>query len=351
MYRAQAATYAQLSGEAVTVSERRRGANNSVEWRVENESRGVETDYTFLAWDDIIRRSWIVNPATLLGRSARTYWNYVRLLDWPRVSRLPQGPLVTLFYPALSTVLIPLLLLALVWGTVSLWVPGGIAFLLGLAVALAAGFAILHRMKSFWLLRFFIFNDELTRGTEDPELMQRLGLFADRIAAELATDDHDEVLLITHSNGSILSVPLMAMLMDRFGPIFPERFTLLTLGQCIPLLAQRRDARPFHADLAKVATASFDWVDIGYMPDGAAFSKVDPFGPVHHGGNVRLEQLSPRFFAFWNKAAYNKRRKNKYELHFDYLRCGDRPSPIDHVSMTAGRRPLRDALDAFKAIG
>lgn len=349
MYQTEAATYARLADEVLQVSERGRAGPRIARWTIRNETSDVATEYDFLVWDDIIRRGWVNNPVTLLQRSARTYWNYFTRIDWARVARLPRGPLITLFYPPLSTLLIPLLLALLVYGLARIRL--GVPLSIGLAVVLSLGlgFWLLHRMKSFWLLRFFIFNDELTRSAADPEIATRLDAFAEIVDRGLDGDE-DEVLLVTHSNGSILSVPLMDRLLARRGGAMPDKFTLVTLGQCIPLLACRHDARQFNAELARVATGRFDWVDIGSAADGAAFCRVDPFAALPTRPKVRLRQFSSAFFRFWSPAAYRLRRRNKYEQHFDYLRCGERLSPIDHVSMTAGRRTIDEALTAFRAI-
>jgi hypothetical protein len=54
MYREQAATYTRLSGEHVEVSARRSGPASSAIWTVTNNSAGVETDYEFLRWEDLV---------------------------------------------------------------------------------------------------------------------------------------------------------------------------------------------------------------------------------------------------------------------------------------------------------
>jgi len=349
LYATEAATYARLAGETLHVSERGRGGPRIARWTIANETGGVATEYDFLVWDDIIRRAWVNNPVTLLLRSTRTYWNYFTRIDWARVARLPRGPLITLFYPPLSTLLIPLVLGVAGYALARVWLGTALSVAIALAVALGIGFWLLHRMKSFWLLRFFIFNDELTRSAADPEIDARLDSFAELIDRGLEGDE-DEVLLVTHSNGSILAVPLMDRLLARRGGAMPDKFTLVTLGQCIPLLGCRRDARTFHAELARVARGRFDWVDFGSAADGAAFCRVDPFAAIAEKPAVRLRQFSSAFFRFWSPAAYRQRRRNKYEQHFDYLRCGERLSPIDHVSMTAGRRTIDEAIAAFRAI-
>jgi hypothetical protein len=349
LYKAQAERYSARSGEAVAVSGRSRGPGPAVSWHVSNSTTGVETDYSCLEWDDIIRRGWISNPASLLARSAATYWNYTRKLDFGRLLRMPRGPLVTLFYPPLSTLLIPVAIFLVVLGLGSLVTRPAWAALAAAIVALGVGIWVLNRMKSFWLLRFFIFNNDLTYGREDPELDARLDAFA-QVIADSFDGDADEILLVTHSNGSILALPLMERLAAIVAGRFPDRFTLLTLGHCIPLLGCHVEAHRFHAQLKAVGTLDFDWVDIGFPPDGAAYTKVDPFCGVVPDSRPRVKHLSAQIFRFWPPAEYARRRKNKYELHFDYLRCGETLSPIDHVSMTAGRRTIDEAVAAFEAI-
>jgi hypothetical protein len=347
-YKEQAARYGALSGHAIAVSPRLRSDRPQVRWTVDNPAEGVHTDYAFLNWDDIIRRVWVTNPVSLFTRSARTYWNYARRLDWPRLWAMPHGPLITLFYPPLSTLLFPLLLWLLAFAIGAAFLPAGTAALAALLPALGLGGYLIHRIKSFWLLRFFIFNNDHTHGRSDPEIEIRLRAFA-ALVAESFEEDWDEILLVAHSNGSILSVPLMAEIARLAGPRMPGRFALVTLGHCLPLFGCHRDAHAFHAQLREVADLDFTWVDIGFPPDGACYSKVFPFAPHARRFRGRLTQLSPQFFRFWPPAQYAERVKNKYQLHFDYLRCGEALSPIDHLSMTAGARPLAGAVQAFQA--
>ena len=71
LYRDQAARYTALTGEAVAVSARRAGPANSAIWTVTNASAGVETDYEYLRWEDLIGKVWIRHPFTLAWRAAR----------------------------------------------------------------------------------------------------------------------------------------------------------------------------------------------------------------------------------------------------------------------------------------
>lgn len=64
----------------------------------------------------------------------------------------------------------------------------------------------------------------------------------------------------------------------------------------------------------------------------------------------RMELLSPRFHLFYNPDTYHKGYANKYEIHFDYLRMGDRVSPLDFPSLMAAARPIDASIAAFRQI-
>jgi hypothetical protein len=349
LYTEQAARYAALAGEDVHVSKRRKGDGPSVRWSVENETAATTTDYVFLGWDDLIRKDWITNPAKLLGAGLRTYRNYLRQIDWKTAFSMQRGPIVTLFYPLITLLAVPLLLALLVFGVGAVWLPWWGALGIAVVCGAAAAFAILNKFKSLWLLRFFIFNDALSEHGVPPALDARLDAFAALVAASFAGDD-DEILLVTHSNGSILAVPLMEKLLALTGGDIPAKFALVTLGHCIPLITLRADANRFRQSLIAANAGRYRWIDIGSPPDGAAYTQSDPFKLVGGVKTPQLQMISARIFKFHDPAAYEAKRKDKYEFHFEYLRCGDRLSPIDHPSMTAGPRSLGDAVAAFRRL-
>jgi hypothetical protein len=345
----QVASYALHSNEQVAVSTRRPQGSVATGWQVVNDTQGVVNDYVCLRWEDIVRRAWIARPLELLGRGIVAYAGYIAHADWGKVLALPRAPLIALFYPLAAMILLPLLFFVpLVW-LAGLLLPQWAALPLALAIAIGGAVPLLVKMKALWLIRLFVFNDDLARRRADPALSQRLDDFADLIVAGL-NGPHDEILLVTHSNGSILAIPLMERVLKRTGGVMPERFALVTLGHCIPLVACRRDALDYRAQLRTLAAHDFRWVDIGFPPDGACYALVNPLGLVSEVVRTRIDMMSPRFFRFYETAAYEVRRRNKYDLHFEYLRSSDRPSPIDHVSLTAGRRTLAEAVAAFRAI-
>lgn len=349
LHRDELAAHAARTGEAITVSGRKRGGDHAIDWTVENASAAVTTAYTFLRWDDLIGKVWVRGPLQLAWRGAAAYAGYALHHDWKAYWRLGKGPFVTTLYPGVLAVLLPLLIALPVALLLTLLLPGWAAALLGLVTGIAAARPLLDKIRAFWLMRLFIQNHAQARRGIDPELIARTHAFAAAVAAAL-DEDHDEVLLVAHSNGSILIVPLLLELLRLRGGALPDHFALVTLGHCLPLLGCRRDAVQFHAMQRELAQYRFRWIDIGSPPDGAAFSMVDPLAPVASAAKADLTLLNPRFYVFYNPETYHSGFANKYEIHFDYLRGGDRVSPIDYPSLTANPVRIADAVARFRAI-
>lgn len=346
----------QAPGEgALTLSPRQRDGEN-VAWTVATEAgseggQAVETSHVFLVWDDIVRANWARGPLAVFGGALTAYRGFCTRMSRRLLGQSPRGSRFTLYYPGATLFALPLLAVLLLWLALRLMLPGASAMLptlLALAGGGLAALLILQRIHSLWLLRFVMFNDRLARAAPDGELARRLDAFAARIGEALA-DEQDEVLFVTHSNGSILAVPIMARLLERHAGTLPDRFSLVTLGGCIPLLAVRKDAGWFHALLDRLGAGGFRWLDIGSLTDGAATPLVAPCLGRAIERPPGLVQLSPRWFRYADPATYKLRRSNKYETHFDYLRRLDRPSPLDYLAITCSDRRLAASIDAFVA--
>jgi len=344
----QVKRYAARNGEDVTVSTRSKGSLVRSDWVIRNETLDTTTDYSFLRWEDIVRMAWVKNPFSLAVRAFKAYRDNIRYLDFATGRRLGGGAMITLFYPAIFTILVPLLIALPIALIAGIWLPWVVALLIGLIAGVLLAKPLLIRVHAPWLLRFFVFNSELGGGEDDPALEKRLSVFADEILASFA-GDWDEILLLTHSNGSILAVPLMKRLLEGADGALPANFALVTMGHCIPLVAGRRDATRFKDQLRYLANHDFRWIDIGSPPDGAAYSGVNPMLLVTPDPRPRMELLSPRFHLFYDPETYHKGYANKYEVHFDYLRTGDRVSEIDFPSLMAKPRTIEQSIVEFRA--
>ena len=311
------------------------------------------TQFQFLAWDDIVRLHWPKGGLNLVGRMLAAYWRYLTQGRWRETGSVPRGSKIALIFPGmvLGRAALKIMALAcLILIPLFLWLhwPWPLALLPAAAIGIGVSLAQVERSNALWLLRFILFNDMLARERTEPVLAGRLDEFAARISACL-DEDWDEVLLVTHSNGSILAMPVMARLLALRGGNLPEHFSLVTLGGSIPLVGFRRDARAFHIDLDRVASAKFRWLDIGSLTDGASIPLVNPCLTRPVGPPPGLIQLSPRWHRYCDPATYAARRADKYLTHFDYLRRLDTPSPLDYIGLTCAPRPLTDAIAAFEA--
>lgn len=350
LYREQAARYAERAGDPVEVSARRAGPASCAIWTVSNLRAAVETDYEFFRWEDLIGKVWIRNPFKLAWRSVATYVGHARHMQFGRMKRLRRGPVLTILYPPFLAVMIPLLFALVPALLLSLVIPFWAGLLIGVAVSALLSGRWLNKLVVPWLLRFTYYHHTLAAGGPGRELDAKFDQYAQRIVDELK-GDWDEVLFITHSAGTILGMSVMRRVFERLGrDRLPDHFAMIGMGQVVPVVALRQDAAWYHADLRALADKQFRYVDISFPPDGAAYFNVNPFLLFSDTHAARVDMLSPRFHLFYEPENYHGGWSNKYEAHFDYLRVGDRLSPVDFISLTAGRRTLDEAIAAFRTI-
>lgn len=350
LYREQAERYARLSGEQVEVSARRSGPASSAVWTVSNLSAGVETDYEFLRWEDLVGKVWIRNPLLLAWRSIATYTAHARHMQFLRMRKLRPGPVITILYPPLLAILIPLLLALVPALLLALLIPFWSSALIGIGISIAFSGRLLNKLIVPWLLRFMYYNHTVAANGPGEEMDARLDQFAARIVEEM-DGPWDEIVFASHSNGTIYAMSVLRRIFELRGdkPL-PTNFIAATLGQVVPVVALRKDAHWYHADLKTLDDKHFRLVDFSAPPDGAAYYDVHPIRLVSDRCAADVQLLSPRFHLFYNPENYHSGWSNKYEAHFDYLRVGDRLSPVDYVSLTAGRRTIEESIAAFKAI-
>lgn len=349
LYREAAERWSERTGVPLVVSSRKAVSPIRTDWTIANAADGTETSYSFLRWEDLVRRAWIKSPIKLGLRAARTYGGLIGNFDVKMARSVPAGPIKTLFYPPVVSVLFPLLIGLIPFFVALIWLPWWAALAIGAVLGVAGATPLLKKLHTPWLLRFFTFNAETGGGATDPLMTARLDAFASEILSEL-DGDWDELLLVTHSNGSILAVPLMERILAAREGVMPAHFALVTFGQSIPLILCRGDAKGFKERLRVVGRGSFRWYDIGSPPDGAGFYGVNPMKLIGAETRPALVHLNPRFYKFYDPENYHSGFANKYDIHFDYLRVGDRVSPLDYPSLTATARPIAESVAAFEAL-
>ncbi|MGI9276586.1 MAG: hypothetical protein ACR2PT_17300 [Endozoicomonas sp.] len=352
LYKKESEKWSTLTGKTLEVSRRRNHGEFRCEWQVKNQDDGVDCDYSYLIWDDIIRRHWKKNPLGLIGSAVLTYLGLIRHINWSFARTLSSGPIKALLYPLFSF-LLTVLATVLVAGIASLILP---IFLSGVALDLvfygvllisvaALGYWLFIKVQSLWLLQLFIYHYQLFSG-KPGAIGQRLDVFADIIVDILQkeADEYDEILLVGHSHGTVMAPILASRVAERLGGYLPEKFRLLTLGNLMPFLTGLNKESTFRNDIVRLSRSSFTWLDVSSPADGVCFALTDPFFPLCEENQADLHLLSPRFHKFYQKERYARLKKDRLTLHFQYLCCGDKLSPVNYISMTAGNKSLRSIL-------
>ena len=350
LYLAEAGKQSQRTGQQISVAERRTGQNGNPCWDISatEDGEAVQTRYEFLRWDDIVRAHWPRHWPRLLADVVSTTWFYSRAGALRRMLELSWPPFVALFAPfALLIALLiglPLLALAVHAGTAGVvGVPAsGVLALIAVAGGLLLGLMLERRFSMLWLMRSYAFTARQAQGlvpAMEPMLKRHAATLVQRIAA--AQDD--EVVLVGHSSGVMVASAILAQalrqdpLLGQGGPVV----SLLTLGQCFPMLGCLPQAQGLRDDLQLLANAqAITWIDFSAPPDGCCFALVDPVAAcgvsVPGRGRDRPKLLSPKFADMFAPGVYATLRKDKFRVHFQYLMASERSVDYDYFAITAG---------------
>jgi hypothetical protein len=355
LYREQAELQGRVTGVQYQVGPRARLANGNSQWQVRSEAAGasVQTCFEYVQWDDIVRAHWPRTPWQVLVGSLR---GYAAALASPAALRKVYAgsprTLVALAYPAafwLLSLLLGVALAALAVHAAS----GPLAPLAGAVAMLAVGWGALRweqRLNTSWLLRIYQFAAAWRSG-RTPDVQQRVERAAGEVLRALREPEVDEVLLVGFSVGSLLAVSTAARVQQAAAGtgIALDRLSVLTLGQCIPLLGLMDGADAFRAELAALGRPPrVGWIDFSSPTDWGSFALVDPLaialgsaGPDRPFGP---RMASPRFHTMFPPDAYATLVRDKRRIHLQYLMAGQLPAVYDYFAITAGPGRLADRL-------
>jgi hypothetical protein len=345
IYRTEAAAQAAHSGYDIAVAKGASAAGWSVRAVIEDEA--VTAEVEVLVWSDLVQASMGHGILATYAQLLRTAWAYIGSGALFRLMRLRKGPVIAALYPIgmlLAQLAVAVLAARIVAAALALVLPPPWpwAGLLAIWPVLAA-----FRRADRWLYAHYLMHDYAhtaqARGAYPAELEARLAAFGDRIAAALATDA-DEVLVVGHSSGAHLAVSVLSDLI-RQGRV-PEggpTLSLLTLGQVVPMVSFLPRADRLRADLHYLAArAELAWVDVTAPGDGCAFALCDPVavtGVAPPGKRWPLV-ISAAFTRTLRPETWARLRWRFFRLHFQYLHAFDALSgdagEYDYFRITAG---------------
>lgn len=372
LYAEEARKQASLNGLSLQVGEAHRKGRFATVWTIDGldqDGASVATNYEVLRWDDIMRSRMSRRGPVFYWKTAQTYWLYLRTGTLWKILKASYPAFLAGLYPVaflISFLALATLAAAFVFGLL----PDSINFgrtqwPLPLPVKVAtAGFAFAgilwcagrleNKIPFFWPLHVYAFAADHMRGRV-PEMDERVELFAQEIADHVARSNEDEVLIASHSNGTVIAAMALAAAfridpdLARHGP----SLSFLTLGQSIPLCSFLPQAKSLRRDLSEIASDNgMAWVDLTAPRDAACFALTDP---LKLAGSVAEEQnpekpklLSVPLGELFSPETFRKTLRHRWlRIHFQYLMATERATPYDYFLISAGPLCLDRRFSAF----
>jgi hypothetical protein len=293
----------------------------------------MRTRVHFMRWEDLIKRHWRRETGQLL----RDYWNvYAGGLRTGVLARVwRQAPQA--FWMAVFPLVVALGAVvggtAIVGGLLALTelLPVAAALLVGLVTGLVLWRLLAAWVDCEWLLRLYAFMRQHARG-ELPLFDARMDEMATRMVEAVEARMRQpgasplrEVMLVGYSSGTVLAASVMARALPRLKDLLDSRRTqkgatlsLLTLGHCLPIVTEWPEARQARAELDLLSESSFlTWHDYSSAKDRAAFWKEPPWP---RPALLKGYQTSPPFKATANALQFAALRRERREMHLQYLR-------------------------------
>jgi hypothetical protein len=358
LYKKEANKQSQTTQMKLNISPRKRNLAHVQSWKIHSQTNHhqTETTYHFLEWDDIIRDNWKKSIFTLYRDLL--YVMYIYLFSGHIFKYAKHSPrqMIAAFYPVVYLLLTFVMAYYFYTFTLNLLISVGLYIPLAFLVALIAPYSMMKlslylgdKIAVFWLLRVYTFAAHYVNDSI-PLLNERMRLFAHYIAEAINHSEQtktDEILIVSHSVGTILSVPILAKALHEVN-VSLEKVSIVTLGECIPLVSYLKKATEYREQMHTIAQQRPFWLDYTSPIDGACFPLLDFY--THSDVNVDYKPLflSPRFHTLFSNEAYAKLRKNRYITHFIYLMAMQHTGEYDFFKITAGPFYLQETLKGRK---
>lgn len=310
----------------------------------------AEAQFEVLLWADLVQDSMQRSILGTYQELFTTAWAYIGSGALLRLMRLRRGPVLAALYPIMM--LLAQALIALVIGGLLGWLVSCLlGWLAGVPVAVAATWGFLHafrrldnRLFAYYLMHDYAFTAQ-HRGAYPSRLETRLAEFSDRLAAALA-EDVDEVLVVGHSSGAYLAVSLISDVV-RAGlvPADGPKLALLSLGHVVPMASFLPQANRLRDDLAYLSERpEIFWLDVTAPGDACCFALCDPVavtGVAEPGQRWPLV-ISAAFTRTLSPQRLQAMRWRWFRRHFQYLCAFDHPHDYDYFAITGGPIPMSE---------
>jgi hypothetical protein len=320
-------------------------------WTVATSAPGWEvlSDYEFVRYEDIISENM----------NRPIVWQIIAALKWV-LGDLFSGATARIIRASWQFEMHHILfqLMLVLWVAFSFgtgWLVLALArIFLGLTMWVAAPLAVAIGIGVFYALRPFVDRFFVIRinnhwpylrkfGRGQPTSLDRpVNVGVERLIAAANAKDVDEVLLIGHSGGAPLVLPIVARALER-DPDLGRRgpaIVVMTMGSIMPAVALHPRAHWMREMVRRVAVEpSVQWIDCQARQDVLHFWNLDPVAgigvkadPQWH--NPLIWQI--RLRDVMSPDSYKRNRFNFFRLHYQFIMAADRRAPYDYVMLTCG---------------
>jgi hypothetical protein len=346
MYKEHFTKQSAINGMSGSVSSRKKVHNHLYQWEIEADDHGhkVHTTYNFLSWDDIVREQWSSGLVSYYKDIVLFIRGYLLSGLFLLFTKESPKQLIAGLYPLIylmGGVILALYGSLQVYSLLQGWIGSIVGMSLGFGIVIA-----LQRLASkigvFWLLRIYVFCLHWSKG-QIQGMNQRIDTFAHELATTMNhSDDVEEVLLVSHSVGTIVAISVVARALEKSDHW--DKFGMVTLGECIPLVSFQPNAHHYREELVKLGKQkNLVWLDYTSPIDGACFPLYD-FIPLEENLVIKRSfprYLSPRFHTLFTTITYKKLRRDWYTTHFLYLMSTQKSGEYDYYALTASANSIR----------
>ncbi|EAH8849931.1 DUF829 domain-containing protein [Campylobacter lari] len=320
-------------------------------WKIQ--TLHTNTTYTFLAWNDIVKKNWSEGIKDALSDCYSFFRIYTITGLFLKFGKESPHQLITGYYPFFYVLLSLIFTLFCAFGSLFYLqkfhiILGILAFILSLVFLPKMLYKLGKKLAVFWIARICSFCANWEKNSQG-ELELRMDDFARIIFEKLkenANDKNYELILSAHSVGTVLCINVLAKVLRKCEDenISFENLKVLTLGECIPLVSYQKRSFEFRKDLEYLGSKNLIWYDFTSIIDGACFAQVDFIRTSGVKAQFNPKYLSAKFHTLYKSKDYKKIKKDKYKAHFLYLFATQIQGVYNFFEFIIGKNKLEEKI-------
>lgn len=358
LYKSESNKQSKINGLDFDIGELEKIDDSCFKWSIDSTDKSsgdqTHTDYHFLYWGDIVKKYWFKSTYEILWALCFLLSNIISVIIVAKEVYCKQKRMIVPYIGPILMIILSFSILPIFWfitlkilpvNSEFVWI-----FIASILVFMISSIVIkilllqYSKYNLLWLFRLYVFI--LKFSLNNQVLESKSYDMANRIFRTLIEQDFDEILIVAHSAGTIVSVDVIHRVLELLAQNnYDKKLTLITLGQCIPTVSFNPHAHFFRNSLKSLGSnLQLSWVDYSAPSDGACFSLIDPIkaSGITETSEANPVLKSPRFHTLYDKTKYSK--MNFYNKHFLYLMSTDYAGGYDYFKITAGNELLRDTI-------